>query len=244
MKKAILAVSFGTTHMDAEASCIRPVEDALRAAFPDREVRRGWTSRIIVKRLRARGIEVDNEADALAKLRGEGFGDIAVASTHVIPGQEYDRLLAAAEPLKVSEPLLASDDDLRWMADLLDGIADKEGRTLLVMGHGTEHRANAAYARLRGMLSDRVKLACVEGELSLDGIMDDLEAVPGKRLTLMPLMLVAGDHAKNDLAGDDDSWKTRLEAAGFDIGLRLQGLGALPEVQQRIVQKVRAIIEK
>ena len=112
------------------------------------------------------------------------------------------------------------------------------------MGHGTEHRANAAYARLRGMLSQRVKLACVEGELGLEGVMDDLAAVPGRRLTLMPLMLVAGDHAKNDLAGDGDSWKTRLEAAGFDISLRLQGLGALPEVQQRIVQKVRAIIEK
>ena len=244
MKKAILAVSFGTTHMDAEESCIRPVVNALREAFPDREVRRGWTSRIIVHRLRDRGIEVDSETEALARLRGEGFGDIAVASTHIIPGQEYDRLLAAAEPLKVSEPLLSSDDDLRWMAGLLDGIAAQEGRTLLVMGHGTEHRANAAYARLRGMLSQRVKLACVEGELGLEGIMDDLAVVPGRRLTLMPLMLVAGDHAKNDLAGDGDSWKTRLEAAGFDISLRLQGLGALPEVQQSIVQKVRAIIEK
>ena len=239
MKKAILAVSFGTTHMDAEESCIRPVEDALREAFPDREVRRGWTSRIIVRRLRERGIGVDSETEALARLRGEGFGDIAVASTHIIPGQEYDRLLAAAEPLKVSEPLLSSDDDLRWMAGLLDGIAAQEGRTLLVMGHGTEHRANAAYARLRGMLSQRVKLACVEGELGLEGIMDALEAVPGRRLTLMPLMLVAGDHAKNDLAGDGDSWKTTLEKRGFDVALRLQGLGSLAEVQQRIVRKVR-----
>ncbi len=242
MKKALLAVSFGTTHMDAEASCIRPVEAALQAAFPDREVRRGWTSRMIVKRLRARGVEADTESEALERLRGEGYDDIAVVSTHIIPGQEYDRLTETAGSLPVSEPLLASDDDLRWMADLLHGIAREEGRTLLVMGHGTEHRANETYARLREKLPDRVKLACVEGELGLDGIMEELDALPEKRLTLMPLMLVAGDHAKNDLAGDDDSWKATLQARGFDIALRLEGLGALPAVQQRFVEKARKVI--
>ena len=244
MKKALLAVSFGTTHMDAEASCIRPVEAALRTAFPDREVRRGWTSRMIVKRLRARGVEVDTESEALERLRGEGCDDIAVVSTHITPGQEYARLLEPAGSLPVSEPLLANDDDLRWMADLLHGIAQEESRTLLVMGHGTEHRANAVYSALRGLLADDVKLACVEGDLGLDGILDDLEAVPGRRLTLMPLMLVAGDHAKNDLAGDEDSWKTTLQARGFDIALRLEGLGALPAVQQRFVEKARKVVSR
>ena len=107
------------------------------------------------------------------------------------------------------------------------------------MGHGTEHRANAVYASLRAALPENGKLACVEGAYSLEGILDDLEVVPGKRLTLMPLMLVAGYHAKNDLAGDGDSWKTTLEKRGFDIALRLQGLGSLEAVQQRIVRKVR-----
>ena len=242
MKKALLAVSFGTTHMDAEASCIQPVEAALRTAFPDREVRRGWTSRMIVKRLRARGVEVDTESEALERLRGEGCDDIAVVSTHIIPGQEYDRVRAAAGALPVSEPLLNDDADLRWMAEVLSDIARQEGRTLLVMGHGTEHRADAVYAGLRAALPPSVKLACVEGEYGLEGILDDLEATPGKRLTLMPLMLVAGDHAKNDLAGDGDSWKTRLLARGFDVNVRLQGLGALKAVQGRIVEKVRRII--
>ena len=129
------------------------------------------------------------------------------------------------------------------MAGLLHGIAREEGRTLLVMGHGTEHRANAAYSALHGLLPDDVKLACVEGDLGLDGILDELESVPGKKLTLMPLMLVAGDHAKNDLAGDEeDSWKSRLQARGFDIALRLEGLGALKPVQERIVEKARRAI--
>ncbi len=243
MKKAIVAISFGTTHSDAEASCIRPVEDALRTAFPDWQVCRAWTSRMIARRLKARGEDVENEAEALERLRREGTDAIVLVPTHMIPGQEYRRVLAAADGLPVSAPLLADDGDLDWMAALLDGIARREGRTLLVMGHGTEDAADETYARLRARLTARVKLACVEGKYALDGILDDLEAVPGKALTLMPLMLVAGDHAKNDLAGDEeDSWRSRLLARGFDVRCRLEGLGALEAVQGRFVEKARAII--
>ena len=243
MKKAIVAVSFGTTHRDAEASCIRPVEAALSAAFPDWEIRRAWTSRIIARRLAARGEAVENETEALERLRSEGYERIAFVPTHMIRGQEYERVTAVAAGLPVSAPLLDTGEDLIWMAALLDGIAVQEGRTLLVMGHGTDHAADATYARLRAALTDRVKLACVEGRYALDGVMDELEAVPGRALTLMPLMLVAGDHAKNDLAGDEgDSWKSRLEARGFDIRLRLEGLGASAAVQQRFVEKAREIV--
>ena len=244
MKKAIVVVSFGTTHRDAEASCIRPVEAALSAAFPDWEIRRAWTSRIIARRLAARGEAVENETEALERLRSEGYERIAFVPTHMIRGQEYERVTAVAAGLPVSAPLLDTGEDLKWMAALLDGIATAEGRTLLVMGHGTDHAADATYARLRAALTDRVKLACVEGRHALDGVMDELEAVPGRALTLMPLMLVAGDHAKNDLAGDEgDSWKSRLEARGFDIRLRLEGLGASAAVQQRFVEKAREIMQ-
>lgn len=239
MKRAILAVSFGTTHEDAELSCIRPVEDQLRSAFEGWEVYRAWTSRMIIRRMKARGVDIENEQEAVARLKGEGYDEIVVASTHIIPGQEYDRLKDAAQGLPLSEPLLAGEEDLHWMAALLGDIAAQEGRTLLVMGHGTEHRANEVYAGLRDALPGSVKLACVEGEYGLEGIIDALEAVPGKRLTLMPLMLVAGDHAKNDLAGDGDSWKNTLEARGFDVNVRLTGLGSMEAVRQRFVQKVR-----
>ena len=241
MKQAMIVVSFGTTHEDAERQCIRPVEAALQKRFPDWEVSRAWTSRIIVRRLKARGIDVESESEALQRLKDEGYDRIAMISTHIIPGQEYDRLKAADPDVPVSEPLLLSDDDLIWMANLLADIAREEGRTLLVMGHGTEHRANETYVRLRALLPESVRLACVEGDLSLEGIMEELDNLPDKRLTLMPLMLVAGDHAKNDLAGDEDSWKTQLQARGFDIALRLQGLGALKSVQERIVEKARAL---
>ena len=244
MKKAVIAVSFGTTHSDAEECCIRPVERALATAFPDREVCRAWTSRIIARRLAARGERVENEAEVLERLRREGCEDIVFVATHMIRGQEYERVVAVADGLPVSAPLLDTDGDLRWMAEVLDGIAAEEDRTLLVMGHGTDHAADMTYARLREALTDRVKLACVEGSHALDGLFGELDAVPGKALTLMPLMLVAGDHARNDLAGDDpDSWKSILLSRGFDVRTRLTGLGALKAVQQRFVEKARAVAE-
>lgn len=243
MKKAIIAVSFGTTHEDAVRGAIEPVERTLAEAFEGWTVCRAWTSRMIARKLRERGTPVENEREAIERLKAEGYERIALASTHIIGGREYDKLKDAADGLPVSAPLLDTDDDLNWMAALLGRIADEEGRTLLVMGHGTEHAADETYARLRGVLPANVRLACVEGSHGLDELMPELDAMADKRLTLMPLMLVAGDHAKNDLAGDDeDSWKSRLQARGFDVRARLRGLGALPEVRARFVEKVRAAI--
>ena len=149
----------------------------------------------------------------------------------------------AAEGLPVSKPLLCDDADLNWMASLLSEIAREEDRPLLMMGHGTEHAANERYARLRERVPQSVFLACVEGEYSLEGVLPALDRLPRRAVTLMPLMLVAGDHAKNDMAGEGASWKNRLQALGFDVRVRMQGLGSLPAVQARFVEKAGAIIQ-
>ena len=240
MKQAILTVSFGTSIPEAERSCIRPVEEAVRRAFPEWEVRRAFTSRIIMRKMKARGEAVDSETEALERLRADGFDRIVVAPTHIIPGEEYERVCAAAAGRRISEPLLANGDDLDWMAGVLAGAAREEGRPLLMMGHGTEHAADETYARLRERLPEHVFLACVEGAHSLEKALPALERLPGRKLTLAPLMLVAGDHARNDMAGDgEDSWRSVLTARGFDVRTRLQGLGALECVQRRFVEKIR-----
>lgn len=243
MKKAILAVSAGTTHAEAERSCIRPVEDALRAAFPGWEVHRAFTSRIIARRLRERGAIVESETEALARLTEEGYGEIVVAPTHIIPGGEYEKALAAAAGRRISAPLLADDADLDWMAALLAQIADEESRPLLLMGHGTDHVADEIYARLQQKLGEHIFIACTKGGRTLSGLLPRLRRLPGRTVTLMPLMLAAGSHAAKDLAGENDgSWKTILENEGFDVRVRMQGLGALDAVQRRFVEKVRRVL--
>ena len=243
MNKALLVVSFGTSYDQARESCIAPVERALAAAFPERRFARAFTSRFIARKLRGRGEDILNEAEALEMLRGEGCDDILVAPTHLIPGAEYEKLLAAAAGGKIARPLLDTEEDLVRMAALLGDIARQEGRPLVMMGHGTDHAADGVYLRLREKLPGGVFLACVEGSHSLEEILPALDRLPERKLAIMPLMLVAGDHAHNDLAGDGpDSWKSILEARGFDVHPRLQGLGALEGIQELFVEKAEKAV--
>lgn len=243
MKKAVGIVSFGTSYREAELSCIRPVEQAIAQAFPDRDAFRAFTSRIIARNIKRRGENVENEQELLSRLRSEDYEDILLVTTHIIPGFEYEKLSRMATDYRLSEPLIACQDDERWMAQLLEEIAAEEGRTLLVMGHGTEHAADVIYARIQRRLSGNVFIGCAEGERTLEAILPELERLEKKQVVLMPMMLVAGDHARNDLAGDDeDSWKSVLTARGFDVRVRMQGLGALKAVQERYVEKAAAAL--
>jgi len=243
MKKAILAVSFGTSYTEAETSCIRPVEDALRSAFPEYDVYRAFTSRVIMRKLRGQGTVIESEEEAIARLTADGYEEIIVVPTNIIPGYEYDKVCAAAKGFRLSAPLLNEDADLDWITGVLSGIAAEEGCTLLLMGHGTDHAANEMYVRLSEKLPENVLLACASGEHTLHALLPKLDCIPAKTVTLMPLMLVAGDHARNDLAGDEgNSWKSILTARGFDVRVRMQGLGALKEVQQHFVKKAARVI--
>lgn len=243
MKKAILVVSFGSSYAEARDNCIHPIEIALSKTFPEYEVRRAFTSRKIMKILRDQGIAIQSESEALQALCAEGYEKIIVVPTHILHGIEYELVKSAAPGLPVSEPLLETDDDLIWLAGLLEDIAAKEGRPLLMMGHGTDHIADETYARLKKKLPDSVYLACVEGAHRLEFLLPALQKLSEKKLSLMPLMLVAGDHARNDMAGKtEDSWKSILEKNGFEIQIRMQGLGAIEAVQQRFALKAKSAV--
>lgn len=243
MKRALIAASFGTSDSEAEHSCIRPVENALRSAFPEYDVFRAYSSRMIQRKLISQGVFVENEQEIIDRLRHEGRDFIAVIPTCIIPGSEYDRISRSAAGLPVSRPLLDTDEDLLWMADLLASIAEEESHPLLLMGHGSDHSADALYASLRKLLPENVFLACLEGEYTLDRLLPQLSALPQRNLTLMPLMLAAGVHARKHLESSaPDSWKSILTGAGFSLRIRMQGLGSLPQVQQRFVFKASQVL--
>ena len=99
MKKAILAVSFGTSYPDTLGKTIAATEQALAEAFPDWEVRRAFTSGIIIRKLKERdGVEIENVTQAMQRLEEEGYTHVAVQSTHVMHGEEYEKMLAQLEP--------------------------------------------------------------------------------------------------------------------------------------------------
>lgn len=242
MKQALIVASFGTTHDRARDQAIGGIEQALGAAFPQYRITRAFTSSIVMKRLAERGIQVDTLPQAIERLRKEGFDNIGVVSTHVVAGIEYEKVLAACEGLPCTTPLLHDIGDDARVAQILGGVAERQPGTTLFMGHGTEHAANERYERLSALLAPSVHLACAEGGLSLEALLPQLDVLENRHITLVPLMIVAGDHACNDLAGEDaDSWKSILSARGMAVSVLLRGLGEMPEIQRLFVEKAASL---
>lgn len=247
-RKAILLVTFGTSVPEAQRA-FQAIEAATRARFPGVEVRWAYTARMIRHKLAQRGQTIPSPQQALANLSEDGFRLVAAQSLHVIPGEEYEGLVDTARRLaglpkglkrvEVGHPLLWSAEDMQRVAKAMLAHAPGErrpGEALLLMGHGTSHPANAAYPAMAYVfqrLDPNVFLATVEGYPSLDMVRQDLLARKVKKAYLIPFMSVAGDHALNDLAGDEpESWRSQLSQAGVACQPVLTGMAEYPEIVQ------------
>lgn len=240
MEQALVIVSFGTSVPEARAG-ITAVEEALASAAPDRAVYRAFTSPTIRRILAGRGERVNSLTETLEEICAAGIRRVAVQPTHLLYGYEYDRLKAETEAfssrleeLVLGRPLLADTEDIRRFAGRLSAAYPAEsGGGVVFMGHGTGHFANAVYPALQtGLrLEGRADLyvATVEGWPSLEDVVRQLETGILRHLRLVPLMLVAGEHARADMAGE---WKPRLEQAGYAAECVFTGLGELPWVQE------------
>lgn len=266
-KKAIVVTSFGTTFDDARAANIESVEKTIKANFPDYDVRRAFTSKIVMKRLADRGIVVNDLEQTLTNLKKEGYREVVVQATYLTPGEEFDNKVMALvnkhlqaksfDKLGVGRPLLTHQggngktDDFMVMANALKQqmpILQMPDKAVVFMGHGSPNRHNPAY----GLLQERLTEAGVNAVVGVVEEVDHpnfedalklLEEKGYKKVVLMPLMLVAGDHANNDMAGDEDnSWKNLLKKAGFQVDTYLHGLGENTAVQEIYVQHVRDAI--
>ena len=244
MKKALLVASVGTTVPEADQSCILPIEAALQNAFPDHKIFRAFTSRIIRKKLNEQKVSISSPEEAISRLTREGYDDITIVPTHLLPGTEYNSLCAACSGHRILKPLLWNENDLDWMANLTADLFWQEGKPILLAGHGSDSLADNIYSRLRRRLPENVFLACLKGEHTLKTLLPSLDALPHREILLMPLMMVAGKHVRDDLIEGPGSWKEILEARELHVHIFGQGLGSLPAVQHRFVQRVSAALHQ
>lgn len=251
MEKAIVMTSFGTSVPEARVS-ITAVEEALKSAAPGYACARAFTSSIIRRILAGRGENVPSLTEALEQLCADGIRQVVVQPTHLLYGYEYDKLKAEAEAftsrfetVTVGRPLLADTGDLqRFAGGLAQTYPARDGEAVVLMGHGTGHFANVVYPALQTALHlngcDNLYIGTVEGWPSFD---DVLSQIKERRVLLVPLMLVAGEHAKKDMAGDSpDSWKSRLEQAGFSVSCSFTGLGLFPWVQEMYRERLLDVL--
>lgn len=243
-KKVILAVSFGTTKDETRDRTIGALERDIGARYPEYRVDRAFTSTIVIRRLAARGIRAETPEQALERIAESGTEDVFIQPTHLIPGEEYEKLCAEALPfrdrfrtLRVAKPLLYHTGDMLAAADaVLAAYPAAPGEALLLMGHGTAHFSNCIYPAMdyvfKSKNSRHVFVATVEGYPKIDETLDAVAAWGYRRALLVPFMLVAGDHAVNDMAGDEpDSWKNLCLKKGIEPRCVLRGLGELPAIR-------------
>lgn len=251
-KNAIFVVSFGTSYPDALKNSIESTEKLIYKVFRGYEPRRAFTSELIIRKLKKRdNIHIDGPAEALQKLAIKGYSRIVVQPLHIIPGYEYHQVKQAVDEFRrkkvfeeifLGEPLLFNSEDYKAVTEFLKvnlaGMSRDEGAVL--MGHGTAHFSNACYYCLQSYMEKaglRAYLANVEGCPTLEDVMDRLREKSISKIILMPFMLVAGDHARNDMAGSEDSWKTILEKEGFQVKTFMHGLAESDAVRNMFAKK-------
>lgn len=255
----ILVVSFGTSFNDSRRLTIGAIENAIREAFPEWSVRRAFTSQIIIDHVNKRdGVKIDNVKEALDRAVENGVKNLIVQPTHLMAGLEYHDLeeevmsyADAFESITMGENLLAEDGDFEEVAKIITARTAEydDGETAICfMGHGTEAESNAVYAKMQEVLTadgfENYFVGTVEATPSLEDVMAAVGEGEYKRVVLMPLMVVAGDHANNDMAGDEeDSWKSQFEAKGYSVECVLEGLGQQPEIQQMYVEHLQKFVE-
>ena len=255
----LLVISFGTSFNDNRRLTVGAIEEAMEVAFPEYSVRRGFTSQIIIDHVKRRDGEIiDNVGEALNRAVANGVKNLVIQPTHLMDGFEYNDVVNevaqyadAFETLSIGAPLLTSEEDFQIVAKaLVEATASyDDGKTAICfMGHGTEAESNKVYAKMQQMLIDEgyanYYVGTVEAEPTVEDVLALVKAGNYERVVLRPMMIVAGDHANNDMASDEeDSWKSIFQAAGYEVVCDVHGLGELESIRDLLVEHARVAIE-
>ncbi len=251
-KASVLIVHFGTTFDGTRKNTIDAVNDEAKKEFPDMEIREAYTSRIIMRRLKERGIVKDNPAEALDKLAKEGYTHIIVQPTNVINGVESKTLEQQLEmckdkfkEIRTGSALLSAPEDYKAVAEIINKevgeLADDEA--VVLVGHGTHDSGNAAYPAMdytAKSMGYKFYVGTIEGFPEFDDVVKGLKKDNIKKVILMPFMFVAGDHANNDIAVD---WKEELEKEGFIVEVKLTSLGMMEDIRKMFINHAKFMLE-
>ena len=240
-KEGLLLVAFGTSVPEAQPA-LTAIDKEFKAAFPHSPVIWAYTSSIIRAKLEKKGVHIGDVAAGLEELARQKVDVVRVQSLHVVAGEEFSEM-----ERYLGRPLLESRQDAEDVCRAVPGATEgkrKSGELLALMGHGQSHgRGDMIIEGMRATLADAdnlAVLATVEGSRGFDQVLAAIKTSRASVIWLQPFMVVAGDHARNDLAGDEpDSWASQIRALGLTPRPVLTGLGELPGVRAVFVRHAR-----
>ena len=252
--KAILVVSFGTSYEASRKATIEKIEQDIRNAFQDHRIYRAWTSKFIISILKKRdNYTVPTVKEALEQMITDGIREVVVQPTHILDGIENnimkEEILSYKESfdkIAFGTPLLAdSKDESQAINAVTTEFSDlKETEALVFMGHGTTHQVNTVYAGLDQKFKEsahaNVFIGTVEVDPTIHDLVKEVTSFQPSKIYVTPFMIVAGDHARNDLAGAEaDSWDSILKADGFETEVIMKGLGEIDAIAEMFVKHLK-----
>ena len=213
----------------------------------DRAVANGVKNLVVQPTHLMHGAEYDEMCEALEQYKDK-FESVAIAEP-MLGEVGSDATVINADKEAVAKAITAA-----AVADSgFESVdaAKEAGTAFVFMGHGTAHVAKVTYSQMQAQMQqlgyENVFIGTVEGEpeeTSCEAVIEAVKAAGYTNVILRPLMVVAGDHANNDMAGsEDDSWKTMFEAAGFTVDCQIAGLGEIADVQALYVAHTKAAID-
>ncbi|MBF0120552.1 MAG: sirohydrochlorin cobaltochelatase [Desulfobacterales bacterium] len=259
-KKGILLVAFGSSIPKAQETFLQ-IDKKVKDTFPSIEVRWAYTSSIIREKLAKEGKKLDSVELALAKMMDDKFTHIVIQSLHTICGEEFHDLVQTINAFKsmpgsfnkilLGPPLLYNDEDMTNVSEAILKIIPKDRKkddAVILMGHGTPHPSNTAYAALMYHLQkedSNIYVATVEGTPTIYDVKDILIEKKITKSYLMPFMAVAGDHALNDMAGDNnESWKMILGKSNISCVPILKGTAEYEELLKIWINHLKDVFKK
>lgn len=248
-KTAIILVSFGTTEPAAKERALDALERDACTAFPDALILHAYTSPTVRRILRQRGEAVLSLEEALEQAKAQRVRRVVCRCSYLLEGHEYDAMVAA---IRANRPFF---DDIIYGRSLLrleggapllnylrEYIPCAQNQACLLVGHGTTHEENRAYAELEARLENCgagiVRIVTIERTEDPQMLVRALREGNVRQITLIPLLSVAGVHAKEDIFGETNSWYSLLRDSGFTVVKQERGLCEAPQIRRSLIRSI------
>lgn len=249
-KEAILVAQYGTSIAETREKTIDLIFDEIKAANPDAEVREAYIAEAVRKKLDKMGVHKDSPIDALLRLHLEGYNKVIVQPTLLLDGTEMEELRKQVSQVEhlfdkvtVGTPLLYTIEDFQRFIPILVSSVPKSKGGVVFVGHGNPYASTGTYTMLGAMLKeaghDHFFVSTIEGYPTAHSTTIELKKAKEKNVTLVPLLLVCGNHTINDINGD---FRNSLQEAGFKTDILFRGIAEVEDIRRLYIEKI-ALLE-
>ena len=254
MKLSIILASFGVINKELRAKTIDLLADDISKAFKNFEVRQAFTSNFSRRKLNSQGLNILSIEEQINDLKSEGYEKIYILPSLLTPGEEFDNKIKifASDEIIILPPLFTlncdTEFDQKAFKVIIDCFKTNENEELILIGHGSPHRHNSVYENLQRLADDqnlKIHIGVIEPNdtPNFENVLDRLKKFHTKKILLAPLLFNGGTHVNEDIAGENDSWKTKLIDQGFEVRICFEGLGTYKNFRQLYVDRLKNFLQ-